>query len=86
MFRHLLVGDYIQIGNRMHTLLKEVDSDTSGAATLQLYPSLREQPADGTPIITHSVKGLFRLSGNRRTWSADETRLVGLSFKIIEAK
>lgn len=83
---NLQVGDYIQVGNRMHTVLKRVDSDGSGAATLQLWPSLREQPADGTPIITHNAKGLFRLAQNKRTWSADYTRLFGLSFQIVEAK
>lgn len=84
--RLLEPGDSIQIGNRMHTLLKRVDSDGSGAATLQFYPSLREQPANNTPIITHGCKGLFRLASNKRTWSVDQTRLYGLSFQIVEAK
>lgn len=84
--RHLEPGDYIQIGNRLHSLLKRVDSSGTGTATLQIYPSLREQPADGTPVITHNAKGLFRLATNKRTWSVDQTRLYGLSFRITEAK
>ncbi len=84
--RLLLPGDYIQIGNRLHTVLNTVNSTSGGAATLQLWPSLREQPTDGEAIITHNAKGLFRLAANKRTWSVDETRLFGLSFKVQEAK
>lgn len=86
VFRHLLVGDHIQIGNRMHSLLNTVNSDAAGAATLKIYPSLREQPANGEQIVTHDAKGLFRLANNKRTWSVDETYLYGLSFQITEAK
>lgn len=84
--RLLLPGDYIQIGNRLHVLLNTVNSDSGGAATLQLWPSLREQPANNAPVICNNAKGLFRLAMNKRTWSVDETRLFGLSFKVIEAK
>jgi hypothetical protein len=83
---NLLPGDYLQIGNRLHSVLKSVDADSGGAATIQLGPSLREQPADGTAIITNGAKGLFRLASNKRTWSVDETRLFGISIKITEAK
>ena len=85
-FRLLLPGDYIQIGYRMHVVLNTVNSSSTGTATIQVYPSLREQPTDATPVILNKPKGLFRLASNKRNWSVDETRLFGLSFKIVEAK
>jgi hypothetical protein len=85
-FRMLLPGDYIQVGLRMHVVLNTINPDSTGAATIGIWPSLRERPADGSSLILSKPKGLFRLAENKRTWSVDETRLFGLSFKIAEAK
>jgi len=84
--RNLLPGDQIQVGNRLHTCLNTVNADASGNANIGIWPSLREIPTNGEAIITNHPKGLFRLATNARTWSVDETRLFGLSFKIVEAK
>jgi hypothetical protein len=85
-FRHLLPGDYVQIGLRLHTVLNTVNSDSNGNAVLQLWPSLRETPVDGLALILHNCKGMFRLADNKRTWSQSETRLYGISLKIVEAR
>jgi hypothetical protein len=85
-FRNLLPGDYIQVGNRMHALLNTANADGAGKCAMHLWPSLREAAISGSSIITHNAKGLFRLASNKRTWSVDETRLFGLSFRVMEAK
>jgi hypothetical protein len=66
-YRLLLPGDFIQIGYRLYKILNPVNSDSSGHATLAIWPNLRDLPADSTPIIASNCKGLFRLaksSGN----------------------
>lgn len=83
-FRLLLPYDALQIGYRFHYVLNQVDSDASGNATLAIFPSLREQPADGTPIILNRPKGLFRLAQNKRGWSDDYTRITTISFDLTE--
>lgn len=80
----LLTGDYVQVGYRLHRVLDDVDADGSGNATLNIWPSLREVPADGAALGTDNCKGLFRLGSNQRQWSADYTRLTRLSFPILE--
>lgn len=82
--RLLLPGDWIQIGYRLHRNLNVVTADGSGNATLNLWPSLREQASDGTPIILHNTQGIFRLADNKRAWSADITRLSNVSFRVQE--
>ena len=80
----LLPGDYLQVGWRLHRVLDIVNSDSSGNATISVWPSLREIPAASALIILNNPMGLFRLATNKRTWSADFTRQTRLSFQLME--
>jgi hypothetical protein len=84
-FRLLMPGSYLQIGYRLYMCLDTVDSDTNGDASFTVWPSIREQPADGTAITLHNATGLFRLSANARQWSRDVDHLYSISFKATEA-
>lgn len=83
----LLAGDWIQVGQRLHMVLVDADSDGSGDATLDICPALRESPADNDTIITENAKGLFRLTSN--TVSILETMgdilVYEVRFSAIEA-
>jgi len=85
----LLAGDYIQIGSgltqRLYKNLTDANSNASGQATLDLWPRLRESPADNAPITLINTKGVFRLSGNSRSWTYDAAKIYTLSFSAIEA-
>jgi hypothetical protein len=84
---HLLPGDYIQLGYRLHCVVgAPVSSDATGKATIEIWPSLREAQTDGTPLVLNNTKGLFRLAENKREWTVRETKTLGLSFKVIEAR
>jgi hypothetical protein len=79
-------GDCIQIGYRMYKVNDMVSTDTGGNATLPIWPPVRDLPADGTAIITHNCKGLFRLaksSGNKDSVNVGSYGLSG--FGIREA-
>ena len=79
----LEAGDWLQIGYRLYRNLFPV-MHQNGAATLTVWPTIREQPVDGTPITLANTKGLFRLGQSRRTWNADYTKLTSLSFQAVE--
>jgi hypothetical protein len=81
----LLPGDLLQVGYRLHKVLDIVNSDSSGNASITIWPSLREVPAASAPIILNNPMGLFRLATNKRTWNVDAaTRLTRLSFPVME--
>lgn len=80
----LLPGDYLQIGYRLHRVLDQVNSDGSGKATIAIFPSLREIPADSGAVITTNPVGLFRLAKSKRAWSYDYTRMTQLGFPFQE--
>lgn len=80
----LLPGDYFQVGYRLHRVLDTVNSDSSGQATINIWPSLREVCVDNEPLVLNNPLGLFRLATNTRTWSSDYTKLTKLSFKFQE--
>lgn len=82
----LLTGDYVQVGFRLYRVLDTVNSDATGSALINIWPSLREVPVDNEPVVLTNPLGLFRLATNARTWSADYTKLTKLSFKFQEYK
>lgn len=81
-------GDKIQIssglGTRYHENLTDVDSDSSGNATLNIWPALRGSPANGQALVTIAPKGLFCLSSNDRMVNIDEQLMYGLTFSAEE--
>lgn len=85
----LLAGDYIQLGTgtqqRLYKVLTDADSDSSGNATFDIFPVLREGVSDNQPITTSNCMGTFRLAENQRVRSADYMRIYGLDFKAEEA-
>lgn len=85
----LRAGDYIQLGSgstsRMHRLLADADTNGSGEVTLDIWPRLRESPADNAPITITSPKGLWRLASNERSWDVGIGMVFGFSFVAVEA-
>lgn len=77
-------NDWIQIGYRLHMVPVDINADSSGKATIPIWPSIREVPTDGGALITTNPVGLMSLADNDRGWSADETRLTSISFAIQE--
>lgn len=85
----LKAGDYIQLGSgssaKLHKVLDDVNSDSSGNATLTLWPDLRSAPSDNEAITVSGAKGLFRLSTSQQDWNVNEASVYGLTFPAREA-
>lgn len=79
-------GDMIQLGQRIYSVLDDVDSDGSGNATFDIWPRLRESPSDNSSVITSSCVGLFRLTNNSNTiYNANADLNYSISFSAEEA-
>lgn len=83
-------GDYFQIGSgvlqRLHKVLRDVDADVNGKATLDIWPRLRESPADGEVLEVMDTAGVFRLSENTVDWEIAQNLSYGFEFEAVEAK
>jgi hypothetical protein len=84
----LLPGDYIQLGYSLYVVagVTPINSDASGKALIEIWPSLRVALADGNDITTSNCKGLFRLADNVRQYSVDDMKTYQISFKAVEAR
>lgn len=86
---YLLPGDYIQLGSgaatQLYKVLTQVDTDGSGNATLDIWPSLRSIPGDGDPVVVANTKGRFRLKDNVQQWQINEISSYGITFDCVEA-
>lgn len=80
----LLKGDYLQVGYRLYRTKDDVNADSSGKATIRVWPSLREVPTDGAAINVTTPKGLFRLASNVRNWSGELPFLTRMSVQLME--
>jgi len=85
----LRAGDYIQLGtgasSHLHRLLVDADTDGAGEVTLDIWPRLRESPADNAAVTITSAKGLWRLASNERGWDVVTGMTFGFSFVAVEA-
>jgi hypothetical protein len=81
----LKAGDDIQMGYNCHTILQDANSDGSGVATLDIWPSLRGSPPDGTPIIVSNPTGIFRLEPGSVAFSEGANKIYEVGFAAVEA-
>src|SRR5262249_11110825 len=86
----LKAGDYIGLGSgstsRFYIVLKDATTDGSGAVTLDLWPRLRETPADNAALVLTDPKGVFRMIDNTPSWDIDASvRTSGIGFSFGEA-
>lgn len=86
---YLLPGDYIQLGSgataTLHKVLEQVDTDSSGNATLTLWPHIRTAPADNAAVTIGNTVGRWRLASKESSWSVNEASIYGISFTAMEA-
>jgi hypothetical protein len=86
---YLKAGDYIQLGggstSTLHKVLADVNTNASGQANLDLWPNIRNAPADNATVVVSSARGLFRLSSNQTDWSISEASIYGVTFAAVEA-
>lgn len=73
----LRAGDYFQIGNNLYMCLKDVNSNSSGEASIDIFPHVRANTADNSPLTTSSPKGLFRLQDSKTSYNLTNINLYG---------
>lgn len=84
-----LTGDWFHVGTgttqRLHKALKDVNSDVGGNATLDIFPPLRESPAENAPLTWVSARGVFHLATNTFAWDLRRALVYGFQFVAVEA-
>jgi hypothetical protein len=69
---------------RLHKVLKDVDSDSVGNATLDIFPRLRETVNYNTRINVQDPHGTFRLANNQRRYSVSNAGIYSIEFDFVE--
>ncbi len=83
----LLQGDWISINYRLYQLLDDVDVDSSGDATLSIWPHVRPDVPDNAEIsVGEQAWGEFRMIEWPRQPFNVETLMSGFAFSCKEAK
>lgn len=82
----LKAGDWFELNNRLYRNLKDVNSDGSGNATLDISPRLRIATSNGEALNFTEPKGLWRLDKNDNPiLDVSVNKYHALSFSAIEA-
>ena len=86
---YLRVGDYIQVGSgtsrQLFKCLEDVDTNSSGQTTVEVWPNVRTSISDGAAITFESAQGIFRLVDNQVSFSVGELANYGVTFAATEA-
>lgn len=77
--------DWMQVGNNLYMALGAEDADANGNCNIDVFPTLREQPPDGTPIVMTNAMGAFRLMTNDFEWDIAPDKLYRIQFKAVQA-
>ena len=81
-------GDYIQINSYLYMISADVNSNSSGEATVYVEPSLRsgiEVINDNTTVIYTNTTTVMRLDSNELNWDTNNVSVYGISFACSEA-
>lgn len=86
----LKAGDWFQVGSsasqRIYRVMQDANSDGSGNATFDIFPRLRESPADNAPLTLANTKGVFRLASNDFGYDVAPALIYGgFTFAAVEA-
>ena len=80
----LKAGDYIQLGSgasaSLHKVLQDVNSSGAGQATLDVWPSIRNAPADNATVVVSTP-----MSTSSTEWSINEIAHFGVVFPAVQA-
>lgn len=81
----LKAGDLFQVNQGLYVSVKDVLSDGSGEALIDVFPKLKNH-ADETALILSYPKGIFRLTSNVvPILDVSETNLFNINFEAEEA-
>ncbi len=81
----LLPGDYFEVGSELKMATAQVDSDSSGEATLAFTPPLRASPVDGAALtLVDPTVTMMLVDDEQAFWDADRASLYGISFAGVE--
>lgn len=78
-------GSYIQLGTGSSSRLYMVVDDNTSNGVVSIQPSLKSAITVTTDATIVNAKGVFRMTGNDQSWSANEISIYGLTFSVIEA-
>lgn len=85
----MLPGDEFQLGSgetaRLYKVVSRADSNGSGIATLEIWPSLRGSPANAAALVLTSPVGIWRLTANDFSWSVNPGEEYDINFTAREA-
>lgn len=85
----LKAGDWIQVGTgltqRCHQILRDKNSDGGGNATFDIWPRLRESPADNSPLVITNTKMCMRLADNVMDYEVSVAKHYGFELDMVEA-
>ena len=82
---YLKRGDYIQLDYGYHRLLKDANTNSSGEASLSIWPNLRRSPANNESVRTINSVGVWRLVSSSSFYTDTDFLFKEMGFSCMEA-
>lgn len=81
----LKYGDYVQLGIRLHVLIADATADGAGAATLAIWPAVRDTASPAATVKSTDTRGAWRVSDPTRSFTVRGPRFVSVALDLEEA-
>lgn len=78
----LLTGDYFQLGNQLHILTADANTDATGRTTLVFEAAMRTSPTDNAPLILTKPTAVMLLKDDDQTMRRSTKMRVLSSFTL----
>tara|TARA_R100001443_G_scaffold11659_1_gene21201 strand:- start:5124 stop:5750 length:627 start_codon:yes stop_codon:yes gene_type:complete len=82
---YLLAGDYIAINNQLLKVLNDVNTNGSGEATIDIFPSIRTALSGSDAVTVSNAQGIFRLATNEQNINITESNIYQQGFTAVES-
>lgn len=81
-------GDLVQLGagasSRLHEISEVVNTSAAGEAALELWPDLRESPADNSAVVLFDPRGVFNRTSDIVRVPTDQSGIYNIAFDCID--
>jgi hypothetical protein len=81
----LKAGDYLQLGERLHLMTGDATADGSGAATLPIWPAVRDTQSPGAIVRSTNARGAWRLADPDRSYAVAPAGFYTVALNLVEA-
>lgn len=80
----LKAGDWFSVNGELKFVIEDCTTDAQGLGVVEFEPSLRNPPANATPLETQTPVAKYRLTNPEAAWAISQGGYTAVQFDCVE--